>query len=135
MTHTKARDYFPYTLHFPPFLIQVMVKENCQEHPVKTIKNFPPLKPKSTPSNLPVGGVFTLCSGTDRYGFVVNKVLEQGWTVVGQHNDWTVILRWCHTKEYWRIACCLNDYSKAANQRYHSYVRAGVYENYLDPHF
>lgn len=112
-----------------------MILHACSTHierqPPKT---YPPKKPKFSPPRANVGDTFTIGCGSDRYGYDVIRVLDEGWCVVGQSRAGGSlrILRWIHTKGYWRICCCINDYERTKTYNWVTWGRA---DTYIDPHF
>lgn len=103
---------------------------------------YPPKKAKHLPPILRTGELLTIPSGTDRYGYVVDKVLEDGWTVrallTGIDCKIPQWIRWNHQKGYWMLRCCLDNYScrfirYGSNSPSAMFVGKAV--DYLDPHF
>jgi len=95
-------------------------------------KTYPPKHPKNIPPRATIGSQFTLNSGTDKYGFTVVDVLDNGWGVIGQRGNRKQVIRWIHTGGWWRPCCCVNDFKRT---RQHSWIRWGHAETYIDPHF
>jgi len=119
-------------------------RQSCSYDKVRKAKKKHKKTSKHPPDPIQVGDLLTQCVGTDRYGFRVIEVAEDGWTLKcasmqqdPQTKHPSMILRWNSRLKNGGGWIIEDEYEGFGRHKrpVRAKVAFGVAETYLDPHF